>query len=159
MSIGGSGFLRKILQFRRLTLLSLALFALADAARAGEIEIARAWIAPVALAGSDAPLQMVILNKSAEPDALIQVRCPVANFSEKYVVDHGEGAPALREVSSIMVGANGNTTLAADKAHVMLLQTRQPLVEGDRFVCSVSFRKAGHLDVTIDVSSTEPALR
>jgi hypothetical protein len=39
-------------------------------------------------------------NEVDSPDALLRVRYPVTNFSEKHVVDHGEGAPAMRSIPS-----------------------------------------------------------
>ena len=80
--------------------------------------------------GIDLPLLMTIRNDTAEADALLRVRCPFANFSEKHTVDRGEGAPAMREVKSIPVPANKTIELKRDGYHVMLLQTRQKLVDG-----------------------------
>src|SRR6476620_7163154 len=53
--------------------------------------------------GIDLPLLMTIRNDTAEADALLRVRCPFANFSEKHTVDRGEGAPAMRAVKSIPI--------------------------------------------------------
>src|SRR5258708_18324173 len=51
--------------------------------------------------GIDLPLLMTIRNDTTEADAILRVRCPFANFSEKHTVDRGEGAPAMRAVKSI----------------------------------------------------------
>ena len=56
--------------------------------------------------GVDLPLLMTIRNDAAEADAILRVRCPFANFSEKHTVDRGEGAPAMREVKSIPIPEN-----------------------------------------------------
>ena len=63
-------------------------------ARAGDLQITHAWILPVDKVGVDVPLLLTVVNNGAEEDALMRVRCPVANFSEKYTVDRGEGAPS-----------------------------------------------------------------
>jgi periplasmic copper chaperone A len=144
-------------RFRLSFLFPIVLPLTSSMAQAGDIEVVHAWVKPNEQVGADVHLQMTVINKSSAPDALLRVRCPVSNFSEKYTIDHGEGAPSLRAVPSIAIDANGNTRLVAETAHVMLLQTRQPLTEGDHFVCTASFRKAGSLDISIKVSSTEPA--
>ncbi|MFE1599177.1 copper chaperone PCu(A)C [Methylobacterium sp. ID0610] len=125
---------------------------------AGDVEIVGAWIAPAEKPGLDVPLQMAVLNRAAEADALLRLRCPFANFSEKVTVDRGgEGPPARRAIPTIAIKAAGETVLTAEGAHVMLLQTRQPLAEGERFVCAASFRKAGPVDVAVDVRRGPPA--
>ncbi|WP_298965753.1 copper chaperone PCu(A)C [uncultured Methylobacterium sp.] len=133
----------------------LALFHLGlypQVAQAGEISIVQAWIAPNSTIGTDIPLHMTVVNAGAEADALLRVRCPMANFSEKVTVDKGgEGAPSRRAVPTIAVRAGGDTRLTAEGHHVMLLQTRQVLAEGETFECATSFRRAGPVPMTVTV--------
>jgi copper(I)-binding protein len=104
--------------------------------------------------GIDLPLLMTIRNDAAETDAISRVRCPFANFSEKHTVDRGEGAPAMRVVKSIPIPENKTTELIRDGYHVMLLQTRQKLVDGETFTCAVVFQKAGTKETEVQVSRT-----
>ena len=102
--------------------------------------------------GIDLPLLMTIRNDTAETDAILRVRCPFANFSEKHTVDRGEGAPAMRAIKSIPIPENKTIELKRDGYHVMLLQTRQMLVEGQTFTCAVTFQKAGTKETEVQVS-------
>ena len=95
---------------------------------------------------------MTIRNDAAEADAVLRVRCPIANFSEKHTVDRGEGAPAMREVKSIPVPENRTIELKPDGYHVMLLQTRQKLADGETFTCAVVFQKAGTRETEVQIS-------
>jgi periplasmic copper chaperone A len=104
--------------------------------------------------GINLPLLMTIRNDATEPDAILRVRCPFANFSEKHTVDRGEGAPAMREIKSIPVPESKTTELKRDGYHVMLLQTRQKLVDGEKFTCAVVFQKAGTKETEVEVSRT-----
>jgi periplasmic copper chaperone A len=104
--------------------------------------------------GIDLPLLMTIRNDAAEADALLRVRCPFANFSEKHTIDRGEGAPAMRAVKLIPVPENKTTELKQDGFHVMLLQTRQKLVHGEKFTCAITFLKAGTKETEVQVSQT-----
>jgi periplasmic copper chaperone A len=104
--------------------------------------------------GIDLPLLMTIRNDTAEPDAILRVRCPFANFSEKHTVDRGEGAPAMRAITSIPIPENKTIELKRDGYHVMLLQTRQKLVDGETFTCAVVFQKAGTKETEVQVSRT-----
>ena len=102
--------------------------------------------------GIDLPLLMTIRNDTAGADAILRVRCPFANFSVKHTVDRGEGAPAMREVKSIPVPENRTIELKPDGYHVMLLQTRQKLADGETFTCAVVFQKAGTRETEVQIS-------
>jgi len=102
--------------------------------------------------GIDLPLLMTIRNDAAVADAILRVRCPFANFSVKHTVDRGEGAPAMREVESIPVPENRTIELKPDGYHVMLLQTRQKLADGETFTCAVVFQKAGTRETEVQIS-------
>ena len=103
--------------------------------------------------GIDLPLLMTIKNDAAEADALLRVRCPFTNFAEKHTVDRGEGAPAMRAITSIPIAAGKTIELKPDGYHIMLLQTRQKLAEGETFTCSVVFQKAGTIETEVRVHS------
>ncbi|WP_334493729.1 copper chaperone PCu(A)C [Bradyrhizobium sp. AZCC 1614] len=97
---------------------------------------------------------MTIRNDAAEADALLRIRCPFANFAVKHTVDRGEGAPAMREIKSIPIPESKTTELKHDGYHVMLLQTRQKLVDGETFTCAVVFQKGGTKETEVQVSRT-----
>lgn len=125
------------------------------AACAGEpaLKVAEAWVPATASVGADVPLLLTVHNEAGSEDALLRVRCPVANFSERHTVDRGEGAPAMRSIRSIPVAAASTTVLKPDGYHVMLLQTRQGLAAGDKFTCSIDFQKAGTIETEVSVRS------
>ncbi|WP_246174057.1 copper chaperone PCu(A)C [Bradyrhizobium paxllaeri] len=104
--------------------------------------------------GVDLPLLLTVKNDAAEADAILRVRCPFANFSEKHTVDRGEGAPAMRAIKSIPIPESGMLELRQDGYHVMLLQTRHKLVDGETFTCAVVFQKAGTKETEVQVSRT-----
>ena len=116
------------------------------------VRISQAWVPPAEKAGGDLPLLMTIKNEADTADTLVRVRCPVANFAEKHIVDRGEGSPAMRAIPAIPVAANSTIVLKPDGYHVMLLQTRQTLAEGETFTCAVVFQKAGTIETEVRVS-------
>jgi copper(I)-binding protein len=123
----------------------------AFAADSLQLIISKARLPAVEQAGGDVPLLMTITNDSTEADALLRVNCPFANFSEKHIVDRGEGSPAMRSIRSIPIPANQTTELKADGYHVMLVQTRQKLAAGEALHCSVTFQKAGLIETEVQV--------
>lgn len=141
--------MRRAVQIPAVVVLSLVVpAALRPAVAADTLQIERAWVVPNDKVGIDVPLLMTIAN-TGEADALLRVRCPFANFAERHTVDRGEGAPAMRAVPSIAIPANTTTTFRVDGPHVMLLQTRQRLEDGQRLACSIVFQKAGAKDTEV----------
>ena len=136
--------------------LALGLWSTGSASAAeGAVQISDAWVPAAEQTGVDLPLLMTIRNGADAPDALMRVRCPFANFSEKHTVDRGEGAPANRSIPSIPIPAGQTVELKRDGYHVMLLQTRQKLVKGDTLTCSVTFQKAGLLETEVHVQNAD----
>ncbi|WP_338134474.1 MULTISPECIES: copper chaperone PCu(A)C [Bradyrhizobium] len=115
------------------------------------LQVMDARVPAVDKAGGDLPLTMTIKNEADSADALLRVRCPVANFSERHTVDRGEGAPAMRSISSIPVPAKAMLELKRDGYHVMLLQMRQALTPGETFKCAIVFQKAGTIETEVQV--------
>src|ERR1700760_1512374 len=130
-------------------------FALSTTAASGAgneaLQVSNASVPPGDRQGIDLPLSMTINNQASDPDALLRVRCPVANFSERHIVDRGEGAPAMRAIPSIPIPAGKTIELKPDQYHVMLLQTRQKLAEGDTFTCAIVFQKAGTIETEVHI--------
>ena len=116
------------------------------------LQVTNAHVPASSEIGIDIPLLMTIRNDAAEADSLLRVRCPFANFSEKHTIDRGEGAPAMRAVKSIPIPENKTIELKQDGYHVMLLQTRQKLVNGETFTCAIVFQKAGTKETEVQVS-------
>ena len=120
-------------------------------ARCEKLSVSNGWVQAADEVGIDIPLNLTIRNEVDLPDALLRARCPVTNFSEKHIVDHGEGAPAMRSIPSIPIPANATMVLNAGEYHVMLLQTRRPLAVADRFICVLVFQKAGTVETEVAV--------
>src|SRR5205814_2180832 len=112
-------------------------------AQGERLVVSDAWVPAAHEVGRDLPLLVAIRNDADLADALMRVRCPVTNFFEKHTVDRGEGAPAMRPISSIPVPASSTVVLKPTEFHVMLLQIRQPLAVGEHFKCTLVFQKAG----------------
>lgn len=131
--------------------LTASVMAGASAARAesGPLSVSDAWVPAAAASGATVPLYMTVTNTGAA-DALLRIRCPVANFTDKRVMDVGEGGVSAREVKALPLPV-GKTDLKADGAFVQLLQTTQPLAAGDHFDCHLSFKSGTSLDVPVTV--------
>ena len=150
---GRSGLLAIALATAGLVAAGLGL-APGSAAAGDTLQVTNARVTASDQVGVDLPLLMTIRNDGAEADAISRVRCSIANFSEKHTVDRGEGGLAMRAVKSIPIPENKTVELTRDGYHVMLLQTRQKLVDGEKFTCAVVFQNAGTKETEVQVSPT-----
>jgi periplasmic copper chaperone A len=57
----------------------------------------------------------------------------------------------MRAISSIPVAPRTVVVLKPDQYHLMLVQTRQALVAGETFNCSVVFQKAGTVETEVRI--------
>lgn len=125
---------------------------MSQVALAGEgLSLSDAWVPAAPEVGRDIPLLITIKNETSSAEALMRVRCPIANFSERHTVDRGEGAPAMRSIPNIPIAAGSTLVLLPTAYHVMLLQTREPLEPGKRFTCTIVFQKAGSIETEVEV--------
>jgi copper(I)-binding protein len=134
------------------SVLAISFLSMVSAHAASEgLTLSEAWVPAATEVGRDVPLLVTIKNDTTSPEALMRVRCPIANFSERHIVDRGEGAPAMRAVPTIPIPAGSTLVLQPTTYHVMLLQTREPLEPGKRFTCTIVFQKAGSIETEVEV--------
>lgn len=96
---------------------------------------------------------MVVKNSGATDDALVGAESPVAARAELHThIKDGE-VMRMRQVSSIDVPAGGTVSLQPGGLHIMLIDLKQPLRQGETFPLSLTFAKAGTLAVDVPVKS------
>jgi copper(I)-binding protein len=64
------------------------------------------------------------------------------------------GMMAMRPVDKIAIPAGKTVSLAPGGYHVMLLQLKNPLTTGQKFTLTLTFEKAGKVDVPVEVRAS-----
>jgi copper(I)-binding protein len=62
----------------------------------------------------------------------------------------------MRAVREIEIPAGAKVALKPGGLHVMLLDLKQPLVSGDRVPLTLTFARAGKVEVTVNVEPMVP---
>jgi copper(I)-binding protein len=88
-------------------------------------------------------------------DRLVAVKSPVAGAAELHNHIMEGGVAKMRRVDDIKVPAGGSVSLKPGGYHVMLIDLKQPLKEGDSVPLTLVFDKAGKLDVDVMVEEAE----
>jgi copper(I)-binding protein len=128
--------------------LGLMLFA---GAAWSQVEIAQPWIRATAPGAKTAAGYMTIRNKSAQPDRLVGGSSPVAAKVETHVHIKDGDILRMREVKGYDIPAKGSFELSPGGAHLMLVDLKRPLKEGEKVPLVLKFEKSGEVKVDFEV--------
>ena len=96
---------------------------------------------------------MQIENKGKADDALLSVSSPVAASVEVHSMKMEGDVMKMSAVDKLELKAGSKVEMKpGDGYHVMLLGLKKPLKTGDKFPLTLSFRKAGKVNVSVIVS-------
>ncbi len=97
-------------------------------------------------------------NKGNVPDRLVRVSTPVAERVEIHRMAMDGTVMRMREIAAIELPAKTVTPLRHDgQYHLMLMNLKQPLKEGDHFDLTLNFEKAGSKTVNVWVQKPRDA--
>jgi len=136
----------------RIGALTVALMiCLASAARAnsGPISIADVWARASNV--STGAVYMIINNSGDTNDRLVAAQSPVAKAVQIHIEINDNGFIKMRQLQSVEVKSNGKATLAPDGTHLMLIGLKHHLENGQKFPLTLTFEKAGKIEVTVAV--------
>ncbi|MBS0222424.1 MAG: copper chaperone PCu(A)C [Proteobacteria bacterium] len=150
--------LRLALACALVTLLPVGAFA--HDYKLGALEISQPWAratAPAAPAGGG---YLTITNKGTTSDRLMSVRSPAADKVEVHEMKMDGNIMRMRAVEHGLEIAPGATVkLAPGGFHLMMMGLKGPLKQGTRVPLTLTFEKAGSIDVELAVGgmgATQP---
>ena len=74
---------------------------------------------------------LVIENRGGEPVELVAVATEAAEQTEIHVMEYKNDRMTMRRVEGLQVPAGGEVALKSGGTHLMLMELRQPLRDGD----------------------------
>ena len=133
-----------------LTLLSAT--ALAQEFKAGDLVITQAWSRATPGGAKIAGGYLTIENKGAAPDRLTAVSGDVAGKVEMHEMAMNNGVMTMRPLDKGLVIEPGKTVkLAPGGYHLMLMDLKNPLKQGEKVPLVLDFEKAGKVTVSLEV--------
>jgi periplasmic copper chaperone A len=130
--------------------IALALMLLAGPAWS-QVEVEKPWIRATPPGAKTAAGYMTIRNKSASPERLVVGSSPAAARVETHVSIKDGEILRMRQVKGYDIPAKGTLELKPGGAHLMLVDIKQPLKEGDEVPVTLKFEHAGELKVDFHV--------
>lgn len=127
--------------------------------KAGQIAIAHPWSRATPAGAKVAAGYLALKNEGGEADRLVSVTGDISSRAEIHEMSvDASGVMTMRGLpDGIEIPAGGTVELKPGSFHIMFMQIAQPLKEGERFKGSLTFEKAGTVDVEFAVEGMSKA--
>jgi periplasmic copper chaperone A len=130
----------------------LAVPAQAQEVKAGDLVITQPWSRATPGGAKIAGGFVTIENKGAAPDRLVSGSGDVAGRVEIHEMAMNNGVMTMRPLDKGLVIEPGKTVkLAPGGYHLMLMDLKTPLKQGDKVPLTLQFEKAGKVELSLDV--------
>jgi copper(I)-binding protein len=130
----------------------LAAPAQAQEVKAGDLVISQAWSRATPGGAKIAGGYLTIENKGTAPDRLISGAGDVAGKVEIHEMAMNNGVMTMRPLDKGLAIEPGKTVkLAPGGFHLMLMDLKNPLKQGDKVPLVLVFEKAGKVNLSLDV--------
>lgn len=121
------------------------LLAFAASPALAQVSIDQPWMRATPPGAKVAGGFMTVTNKGAQPDQLVGAASPVAARVELHVHMHEGGVMKMKQVQGFDIPANGQFVLKPGGAHLMFVDIKRPIKEGEKIPVTLKFEKAGEV--------------
>jgi len=95
---------------------------------------------------------VTLINNGGFADRLLGAATPVADQVQFHSVSEEGGVSRMREVHGVKIAPGAKVAFSPGGMHIMMVGLKQPLKEGQSFPMTLTFEKAGKMDVTVPVA-------
>ena len=118
----------------------------------GDLTIAHPWSRATLPGAKVAAGYLTIKNNGSTPDRLIAVSAEIAGKGEIHEMTVKDGVMNMRPIAGgIEIPAGGEVKLEPGAYHIMFMDLKAPAVEGVKFPGTLTFEKAGTVNVEFAV--------
>jgi hypothetical protein len=145
---------------RRLCLIAGLGLVLSGAVRAQDragLKIEGAWARASAGLARNGAAYMTIHNEGPVADRLIAASSPIAGTIELHAHLKDGDVMRMRPVVAVEIAPGEPAVLQPGGLHMMMLDLKAPLKDGESFPLTLTFEKAGKVTVSVDVRRNAPA--
>jgi periplasmic copper chaperone A len=144
------------LSLGRVLLITLVLVPAIALSQGSGIQIENAW-SRAAMPGRIGVVYMTIVDRGAG-DRLTGISSPVAQKAELHESFSEAGVSKMRPVPSLELDQGKSVALAPGGYHIMLMDLKRPLHQGDTFPVTLTFANAGQVTVQVTVQRPGAAM-
>jgi copper(I)-binding protein len=134
------------------SVLFLALGSMATAQTAGNLTIEQPFSRATPGGAKVGGGYMTIVNKGTSADKLVAAASPAAERVEIHEMSMQGSVMKMQELpNGLPIDAGKTVSLAPGGYHLMMMGLKAPLKQGDKVPVTLTFEKAGKVDVMLDV--------
>jgi periplasmic copper chaperone A len=127
-------------------------YARADDVKAGDLLISQAWSRATPNGAKTGGGYLTIENKGSAPDRLIGCSSDLAGSVQVHEMTVINGVMKMRPLENgLTIDPGKSVKLAPGGYHLMLMDLKRPLKQGDKLPLMLEFEKAGKVQVSLDV--------
>ncbi|MEO9162980.1 MAG: copper chaperone PCu(A)C [Casimicrobiaceae bacterium] len=145
--------LRLMVPLAALTIAFAPTSAIAHDYTLGELRIGHPYARPTPPGARTGGAYFTIRNVGKAGDRLLRVSSSAAQTVELHSMTMDGNLMKMRAVPALDIPAGSNVTLGTGGYHVMLTGLRQPLVAGNKLPLTLTFEKAGTIEVSAQVEA------
>jgi periplasmic copper chaperone A len=123
----------------------------AQAPAASTIAVEQPWARGTPKGAKTAAAYMTLANSGTSAEKLLSAKTPVADKVQFHQETEENGVSRMREVRSIEIAPRDKVTFKPGSMHMMLVDLKQPLKQGDTFPLTLQFEHAGEVNVSVPV--------
>jgi copper(I)-binding protein len=122
--------------------------------KAGDITVTAPWTRATPGGAKVAGGYLKVVNNGTAPDRLIKAESSIAGHVEIHEMTMSGGVMKMRPIAEGLVIKPGQSVeLAPGGLHVMFMDLKQPLKQGDTVKATLAFEKAGPIEVVFKVNA------
>jgi copper(I)-binding protein len=117
---------------------------------AASITVEHAWARASPKGAPNGVTYLTLVNGGTEADRLIGASSSVAENIQFHEEREEDGVSKMRQLDAIDIPAGGSVTLKPSGIHLMM-KLKAQLLEGQSFPLTLTFEKAGVIEVTVNI--------
>lgn len=125
------------------------------------IAVEHAWARATPRGAATAAAYVTLVNHGADDDRLLSVTSPVAERIQFHSETNDSGVMKMSQLTTVEIRSGATVVFTPGAMHMMLLGLKRQIKEGEAVPLTLTFEKAGAIDVAAPVGKigamTDPA--
>ena len=116
------------------------------------IGVENAWARATPAGAKTGAAYVAVINNGGTSDRLLSAATPLAQEVQFHRETKDNGISRMRELHRVEIDPGAKVIFKPGDMHMMMVGLKQPLKEGETFPLTLTFEKAGKIDVTVSVA-------
>lgn len=122
--------------------------------KAGDLVVTAPWSRATPKGAKIGAGYLTVQNNGTTPDRLISVETEIAGKADIHEMSMKDGVMQMRPLAGgVAIEPGKSLVLSPSGFHLMLMDMKKPLEQGQSFDATLRFEKAGRLKVTFQIGS------